>query len=46
MNKLIGTIMYFWGAIVRVENMYIPRTISLTTFLALVIYIIYNIITN
>ena len=44
MRKIIGTIMYFWGALVPVKHMYIPKTLSLLTFMALSGVIIYNII--
>jgi len=44
MRRIIGTIMYFWGALVPIKHMYIPKTLSLLTFIALVAIIIYNIV--
>lgn len=45
MKKIIGTIMYFYGALVPAKDMYMPRLFGLVTFLAFfagMIYIMYK----
>ena len=41
--KFLGTLLFFMGTYVRVETMFIPRTISLSSFLLLIIYLLWTI---
>lgn len=41
-NKVIGTIFFFLGSYIRTDLMFAPNTLSIISFIALVLYMLFS----